>query len=340
MARKLFTNARVVTQFEVFLGTVEVHLDRIVRVEIGATSLPGAQDLDGDYLLPGLVDLAAEGAPCLAAFDGRDAAARGDLAIRSLSARDVARASAGITTVFDVVTLPATTDRTGQTIGLEDAARALGRLRSEGALRASHFLHLALADAVIAEAFAATSDAVAATPGFVSVASRPAAPVTAGAVRQLADACAANRVPLAIACTGRAEDGQLAREAGVRHLLGRIPVRRATDRQREGLAPILTGPVSGSDRAGAIRIPPPGACAIASGNAPMRMLRAAFELKTHHDCGLHDAIGPVSRLPAQIAGLPDRGSLAVGLRADMVRVRLVGHTPVPVETWRGGVRVA
>lgn len=340
MARKLFTNARVVTQSEVFLGTVEVHLDRIVRVEIGATNLPGAHDLDGDYLLPGLVDLAAEAAPGHAAIDGNGAAARVDLAIRSLSARDIARASAGITTVCDVVSLPAGTDRAGQTIGPEDAALALGRLRSEGALRASHFLHLSLADAGLAEAIGAPSEAVAATLGFVSVANRPAAPATAGAVRRLAEVCAANRVPLAIACTGRAEDGQLASEAGVRHLLGRIPVRRAASRHREGLVPILSGPVPGMNRAGAVPIPPPGACAIASGSTPMRMLRAAFELWRHHDCGLQDAIGSVSSLPAQIAGLSDRGSLAVGLRADMVRVRVVGHTPVPVETWRGGVRVA
>jgi len=53
----VLTNARVVTPDRVILGTVEVLKGAIVAVYRGATAWRGAIDLDGDYLLPGLVEL-------------------------------------------------------------------------------------------------------------------------------------------------------------------------------------------------------------------------------------------------------------------------------------------
>ena len=46
------------------------------------------------------------------------------------------------------------------------------------------------------------------------------------------------------------------------------------------------------------------------------------------------------RNPAHAAGLDDRGEIAVGLRADLVRVRLIDGQPVVREVWRQGVRVS
>ena len=39
-------------------------------------------------------------------------------------------------------------------------------------------------------------------------------------------------------------------------------------------------------------------------------------------------------------GLDDRGAIAPGLRADLVRARQVGETPAVVAVWREGERVA
>ena len=57
MSNLILTNAKVVTRDEVVLGTVEVDSGRIVSVERGNTSLPGAQNMEGDYLIPGLIEL-------------------------------------------------------------------------------------------------------------------------------------------------------------------------------------------------------------------------------------------------------------------------------------------
>ena len=47
----------------------------------------------------------------------------------------------------------------------------------------------------------------------------------------------------------------------------------------------------------------------------------------------------ISDHPARMAGLPDRGRLEAGLRADLVRVRLHETLPVVRQVWRGGERV-
>src|SRR3546814_16551272 len=53
----ILTNARVVTRTEAFDGTVQVRDGVVASVDRGRSALPAATDLDGDYLLPGLVEL-------------------------------------------------------------------------------------------------------------------------------------------------------------------------------------------------------------------------------------------------------------------------------------------
>lgn len=52
------------------------------------------------------------------------------------------------------------------------------------------------------------------------------------------------------------------------------------------------------------------------------------------------AISCVTATPAAAAGLADRGRIAPGLRADLIRFRLVGSTPALRQTFVRGARVA
>ena len=54
---------------------------------------------------------------------------------------------------------------------------------------------------------------------------------------------------------------------------------------------------------------------------------------------LPDAVAMISDHPARMSGLPDRGRLETGMRADLVRVRLHGTLPVVRQVWRAGERV-
>jgi len=52
------------------------------------------------------------------------------------------------------------------------------------------------------------------------------------------------------------------------------------------------------------------------------------------------AVATVSGNPARAVGLADRGEIAPGKRADLIRVRRAGDMPVVRTAWRAGMRVA
>jgi alpha-D-ribose 1-methylphosphonate 5-triphosphate diphosphatase len=95
-----------------------------------------------------------------------------------------------------------------------------------------------------------------------------------------------------------------------------------------------SGNVSAADlvRAGAVD-------AFASDYVPPSLVEAAFQCAREERISLPEAIAMVSDRPAQMSGLPDRGRLETGLRADMVRVRLHGSLPIVRQVWRAGERV-
>ena len=48
----------------------------------------------------------------------------------------------------------------------------------------------------------------------------------------------------------------------------------------------------------------------------------------------------MTKTPAEAVGLTDRGEIAVGKRADLIRVRLARDVPMVRSVWREGRRVA
>jgi alpha-D-ribose 1-methylphosphonate 5-triphosphate diphosphatase len=56
--------------------------------------------------------------------------------------------------------------------------------------------------------------------------------------------------------------------------------------------------------------------------------------------GVPAAVRTVTLHPARSVGLADRGEIAPGQRADLVRVHLLADQPVVRAVWRAGLRVA
>ncbi|SIQ10892.1 MULTISPECIES: alpha-D-ribose 1-methylphosphonate 5-triphosphate diphosphatase [Acidiphilium] len=79
--------------------------------------------------------------------------------------------------------------------------------------------------------------------------------------------------------------------------------------------------------------------ALASDYVPASMIEAAFACVAHGACDLPHAIRLITANPAAMVGLTDRGRLAPGLRADIIRVRLHDTLPVVRAVWREGTRV-
>ena len=78
---------------------------------------------------------------------------------------------------------------------------------------------------------------------------------------------------------------------------------------------------------------------ISSDYVPAALLLSVFHLAEIWD-DLPRAVACVTRNPARAAGLENRGSLEIGLRGDVIRVRPLGQTPLLRGVWSRGTRVA
>jgi alpha-D-ribose 1-methylphosphonate 5-triphosphate diphosphatase len=80
---------------------------------------------------------------------------------------------------------------------------------------------------------------------------------------------------------------------------------------------------------------------LSSDYIPSSLLMAALQLPEHVPAiGLPAAVRTVTKAPAEAVGLTDRGEVAIGKRADLIRVHVAGSVPVVRSVWREGNRVA
>jgi alpha-D-ribose 1-methylphosphonate 5-triphosphate diphosphatase len=80
---------------------------------------------------------------------------------------------------------------------------------------------------------------------------------------------------------------------------------------------------------------------LSSDYIPSSLLMAALQLPQHVPAiDLAAAVRTVTKTPAEAVGLPDRGEIAVGKRADLIRVHVARDIPVVRSVWREGHRVA
>src|SRR3546814_215980 len=103
-AEMILSNARMVLADEVVHGTLQVSGGRIADFDGGGTALPGTQDLDGDYLMPGLVELHTDNLE-------RHVQPRPKVhwpTSSALLAHDAQVVAAGITTVLDAIAVGGT----------------------------------------------------------------------------------------------------------------------------------------------------------------------------------------------------------------------------------------
>jgi len=75
---------------------------------------------------------------------------------------------------------------------------------------------------------------------------------------------------------------------------------------------------------------------LCSDYSPVSLLPAVMKLPELAEISLSRAIGLVTRNPARAAGLHDRGEIAPGKRADLVAVQRVGNLPHPGQVWSRG----
>ena len=137
MSEAIFTNARIILPDGMIDGSIVVRDGCIAEVNGGRSSAP-SQDFDGDYLMPGLVELHTDH------LEGHYHPRPGVAwpAIPAVIAHDAQVTAAGITTVFDA--LRAGTFDPGD-LSAHHArvlSAAIAEAQAAGHLRAEHFIHL------------------------------------------------------------------------------------------------------------------------------------------------------------------------------------------------------
>ncbi len=381
MSEILFTNARIVTRHETFRGDLLVRDGLIARVEPAErpSAVPGAVDLDGDFLLPGLVELHTDNLE-------RHTTPRPRVRWPALSAvitHDAQMAASGITTIYDALAI-GDIQRGGDRLStLDHMVGAVAEAQQAGMLRADHFLHLrcelsypelqALLAPLAAHPMVGLISLMDHTPGqrqFVSLDQFKTyyqgkynlsdAALTAFIAERQADQqryAGGNRAAVIALARGRGlklashDDATAAHiaeasKAGV--VIAEFPTTheaaaaaRAAGLSVLGGAPNVVRGASHSGNASALDFARAGLLDILSSDyVPVSLLHAAFTLTAAAGITLPDAVATVSANPAAAMGLADRGHIAPGLRADLVRVAVIDTLPFARTTWRLGQRIA
>jgi len=382
---RLITNARIVTADETVVGTVDVRHGAIVDVQPGRSMLPRAEDWEGDYLLPGLVELHTDNLE-------KHLEPRPGVrwpAMSALLTHDAQISAAGITTVLDAMGVGDFDQRSVRATGLRDTAAALAQARTQGLLRAEHLLHmrcelacdnmLEVVEPFLADPTVRLVSLMDHTPGqrqwmdierfrvytqrnqrwsdeYLAEVVRERQAMQARNARRnrdgLLERCRARSIPLASHDDTLPEHIDEALEAGISisEFPTTLTAAQAAREHRLGIvmgAPNLVRGGSHSGNVSALDLARAGLLdCLSSDYVPHSLLHGAFLLRDEAGWTLPQAMASITRTPARMVGLADRGEIAAGQRADLLRVRetqavgAAGVVPVPLGTWRAGERIA
>jgi alpha-D-ribose 1-methylphosphonate 5-triphosphate diphosphatase len=131
-------NARLVLSGEVVTGSLQAHDGRITALDSGPGVPAGALDLQGDFLLPGLVEIHTDN------FE-RHLMPRPKVhwaELPALLAHDAEIAAAGITTVFDALGVGEADTESLRGTSWEGVVATLDNCTRHGLLRADHLFHI------------------------------------------------------------------------------------------------------------------------------------------------------------------------------------------------------
>ena len=371
------TNARIVTPDDIVSGTVEIEDGRFAAIGDGIVRSGEVVDFEGDYLLPGLVELHTDNLE-------RQFTPRPGVewpAEAAVLAHDSQLAAAGITTAFDAVRVGGGDKaRPKHLSGMADVVKAATQW---GVLRAEHFLHIRceVSSPDLMERFSPFSDdplvrlvsLMDHTPGqrqFVDLGKHreyyqgryglndDEMDDYVKAKQQAQQQFSAHHRALVVkALEGRNIALASHDDATVEHVeesvrdgvaIAEFPTRlEAAEAARgKGLAILMGAPnlVLGGSHSGnvsALDLASSGLLDILSSDyVPSSTLQGVFLLRDGiPDMTLPRAAVVATANPARAVGLDDRGEIAAGKRADFIRVREIEGVAVVCGTWRVGHRV-
>jgi alpha-D-ribose 1-methylphosphonate 5-triphosphate diphosphatase len=378
MTETVLTNARLVLDDSVFSGSISLRGGTIASIGHGRSDVPGALDMDGDFLIPGVVDVHTDNLE-------RQVQPRSNARWPSRSAmlaHDAQCAAAGVTTVLDALCIGDLGFDKERIKTFQDGVVDLDALADTGLLKSDHFLHLrcevpasdvlTLFDPVAAHKRVRMISLMDHSPGvgqyadmtfYRALRRRDGTPedYIERRIVELQDQRARLRAPnrralldrvagrgIALASHDDRTEEEIAENArdGIRISEFPVTMLAAKAAKAHGMTVIAGAPniVRGGSHSGnvsAAELVRAGAVdAFASDYVPASLVEAAFLCVEQTGITLPQSIALITERPARMARLPDRGRLSPGLRADLVRVRVHQGLPVVRQVWRAGERVA
>ncbi|WP_105417048.1 alpha-D-ribose 1-methylphosphonate 5-triphosphate diphosphatase [Neorhizobium sp. T25_27] len=377
-AELVLTNARIVLEDSVISGSVQIRNGKITDISEG--NVPTGEDFEGDYLIPGLVELHTDHLE--QHYSPRPGVRWNTTA--AIQAHDAQIATSGITTVFDCLRMGADEDGGFAHGEMRDMADAIAAAAAYGRLRSEHFLHLrcevsadncmehfvdfendphvrlvSLMDHAPGQRQFQTMDQYTlyyqkkrglsdeAFAAFVAKRQEESVRNATPHRAAISKVCAERGITVASHDDATLSHVGEAIDNGVR--LAEFPTSfdAAKASHEAGMSVLMGAPniVRGKSHSGNIAardLAERGVLDVLSSDyVPLSLLHAPFVLASEvESISLPKALAMVTSTPARTVSLDDRGRIATGLRADIVRVHHEEGVPVSRAVWREGRRVA
>ena len=378
MTETILTNSHLILRDRVQHGTLVIR-DGVIA-EIGETTshAPGAVDLDGDYLMPGVIDVHTDNLE-------RQVQPRINARWPSLSAllsHDAQTAAAGVTTVLDALCLGDLGFDVERIKTFQDGMRDITTMDGTGLLKSEHFLHLRcempavdvlqLVEPVADHPLVRMVSFMDHSPGIGQYADmtryrmlRRKAGLSEAEIEARIEKLHAQRAryrtpnrhallamfknrDVSLASHDDETVENIAENVADGIMISEFPVRMEAARaaHASGMTVIAGAPniVRGGSHSGNVSaadmVRAGVVDALASDYVPAALIEAAFLAFERGLLSLPDSVAMVTDAPAKMARLPDRGRIEAGLRADLVRVRSFMALPVVRQVWREGRRIS
>ena len=372
----VITNANIVLGDEVRLGSVLIR-DGVIADISGVTAT--GEDFEGDYLLPGLVELHTDHLENH--YKPRPGVRWNPMA--AVQAHDAQVASSGITTVFDALRIGLDEDADVSVHDMRALAEAISLGVANNRLRADHFIHLrcevsapdclesflhfqndpqvklaSLMDHAPGQRqFAKMEHYKTYYQGKLKMSDEKFAIFCERRISESETYSAKHRAAIAEWSNANGvvlashDDATLAHvddaiEQGIRVAEFPTTAEAARASRDAGMAVLMGAPnvVRGASHSGNVsarELAADGLLDILSSDyVPFSLMQAVFSLTDSvESVSLPQAVALVSKRPAEAAGLGDRGEIAVGKRADLARVVVDDQVPVVRSVMRQGRRV-
>jgi alpha-D-ribose 1-methylphosphonate 5-triphosphate diphosphatase len=376
----VLANARIVTPEAVVSGSLAIRDGCIAAVDAGAVRLAGAIDCDGDFVLPGLIDIHTDN---LERHFFPRPGVHWPSAMAAMLAHDREMLGAGVTTVLNALSFGDRASAGARSSMLHAAIAALGEAHAAALLGADHFLHFRceLCDARVLDLFEPYADharlrlvsVMDHTPGqrqwrdleiyrafrrkkngcvwtdaefdaYVAERRAQQGACVPSFRKRIRAAAAARSLPVASHDDTTLDDVEEAHGDGIAICEFPTTLEAARHARRLGMKIVMGSPNvvlggSHSGNVGAGELAAEGLIDVLSSDyAPASLLQAVFVLAAQ-GLGMPAAAALATANPARLLGLDGRGRIAPGLRADLLRVRVVGGVPVLSGIWRDGRQV-